>query len=187
MRKQILSITLLITSLIVTMPFVALHGKELLPLGGIQYSDLTPSAKKEVDCLADNIYFESAHEPKDGKIAVGLVTMNRVDKGFSDSICGVVKQKTNNSSGQTICQFSWWCDTKAKATSMYKEKYMNYEQKMLYKQAQEVAVYVYMNYENMHDNTKGALFYHADYVNPQWKLKKTVTIGRHIFYIPWSN
>ena len=42
-----------------------------------------------------------------------------------------------------------------------------------------------MNHDNMKDNTKGALYYHADYVNPQWKLKKTVTIGRHIFYTPF--
>lgn len=180
MRKQILTFTLVLTSLIVAVPFVALHGKELLPLDGIEYRDLTPLAKKQVDCLADNIYFESATESREGKIAVGLVTMNRVEKGFSDTICGVVKQKTNNSSGQIICQFSWWCDTRAKNISQSKAKY----QKELYQESQDVAVYVYMNYDIMHDNTKGALFYHADYINPQWKLKRTVTIGRHIFYIP---
>lgn len=179
MRKQILSITLAIVGLVVTLPFIALHGKELIPLGGIEYADLTPAAKQEVDCLADNIYFESAQESKDGKIAVGLVTLNRVDKGFSDTICGVVKQKTNNA-GRIVCQFSWWCDIKAKNLSMSKTKF----QKELYQESQDVAVYVYMNYDTMDDNTKGALYYHADYVNPQWKLKKTVTIGRHIFYIP---
>ena len=31
---------------------------------------------------------------------------------------------------------------------------------------------------------KGALYYHADYVNPRWKLDKTTIIGRHIFYKP---
>jgi spore germination cell wall hydrolase CwlJ-like protein len=41
---------------------------------------------------------------------------------------------------------------------------------------------MYANYEKMHDLTKGALFYHADYVNPRWKLEKTAVIGRHIFY-----
>ncbi|MBJ7298438.1 MAG: cell wall hydrolase [Dolichospermum sp.] len=39
-----------------------------------------------------------------------------------------------------------------------------------------------MNYEILDDVTKGALYYHADYVNPRWKLIKTTTIGRHIFY-----
>jgi hypothetical protein len=42
--------------------------------------------------------------------------------------------------------------------------------------------YVYANYENLKDITQGALYYHADYVNPRWKLEKTTVIGRHIFY-----
>ena len=45
-----------------------------------------------------------------------------------------------------------------------------------------MAIYVYANYENLRDITKGALYYHADYVNPRWKLEKTTVIGRHIFY-----
>jgi spore germination cell wall hydrolase CwlJ-like protein len=34
------------------------------------------------------------------------------------------------------------------------------------------------------DTTNGATHYHADYVNPTWAdiRKKTVIIGRHIFY-----
>ena len=64
MRKKILTTTLIIISLIVTIPVVALQSKGIIPLNGIDFSDLTPSAKKEVECLADNIYFESAYEPK---------------------------------------------------------------------------------------------------------------------------
>ena len=29
---------------------------------------------------------------------------------------------------------------------------------------------------------KNALYYHADYVNPNWRLPKIDQIGRHIFY-----
>ena len=37
----------------------------------------------------------------------------------------------------------------------------------------------------MEDPTYGALYYHADYVNPRWKnLNHSTTIGRHIFYVP---
>lgn len=181
MRKKIITTTLILLSLIYTIPFAVLHSKELTPFDVFTFDiqDLSPTAKKEVECLADNIYFESAYEPKDGKIAVGMVTMNRVKHGFDDSVCGVVKQKTNYT-----CQFSWWCDAKAKATSLYKEKYLSEKQKEVYNESQDVALYVYMNYENMADKTKGALYYHADYVNPQWKLRRTVTIGRHIFYRP---
>jgi spore germination cell wall hydrolase CwlJ-like protein len=46
-----------------------------------------------------------------------------------------------------------------------------------------MAIYVYANYEKLKDITHGALFYHADYVNPRWRgLEVTTKIGRHIFY-----
>jgi spore germination cell wall hydrolase CwlJ-like protein len=49
---------------------------------------------KEFTCLAKNIFFESANEPEEGKVAVGLVTLNRVSSGkFKDTVCGVVDQK----------------------------------------------------------------------------------------------
>jgi spore germination cell wall hydrolase CwlJ-like protein len=165
--------------LIVTIPFAITHSNEIA-LVNVSFRDLTPSAKKEVECLADNIFFESAYEPKDGKIAVGLVTMNRVKHGFDDSVCGVVKQKTKHT-----CQFSWWCETKARTASLRKEDHLSERQKEVYNEIKDIAVYVYMNYENIKDNTQGALYYHANYVNPRWKLKKTVTIGNHIFYTPY--
>jgi spore germination cell wall hydrolase CwlJ-like protein len=39
-----------------------------------------------------------------------------------------------------------------------------------------------INFERMEDVTSGATYYHADYVNPGWKLQKVDQIGRHIFY-----
>jgi len=39
----------------------------------------------------------------------------------------------------------------------------------LYEQAKDIALHVYANYERMADFTNGALFYHADYVNPRWR------------------
>jgi spore germination cell wall hydrolase CwlJ-like protein len=179
MHTKILYTTITLLCLIIITPLIALNGKNLIPLHGIDYSDLTPFAKTEVECLADNIYFESAYEPKDGQIAVGMVTMNRVKHGFDDSVCGVVKQKTRHT-----CQFSWWCESKAQLASLYKNQHFNDRQKEVYQRTQEIAVFVYMNYDTIDDKTDGALYYHADYVNPRWKLQKTVTIGRHIFYRP---
>lgn len=133
----------------------------------VQYSQLTPAAKQQVDCLAENIYFEAGYEPIEGKKAVAMVTMNRTqNQRFPKDICSVVKQKVNST-----CQFSWYCEGK---------KYVrNYN---MYDEAKKVALHVYANYENLKDITNGALYYHADYVNPRWKLEKTVVIGRHIFY-----
>ena len=35
---------------------------------------------------------------------------------------------------------------------------------------------------NFSDPSLGALYYHADYVNPKWGKPKVGQIGRHIFY-----
>jgi hypothetical protein len=132
----------------------------------VSYNQLTKETQKQIDCLAENIYYEAGYEPREGKEAVALVTLNRTqDPRFPKDICGVVKQKTTS-----VCQFSWFCQN----TSI--------KNKDVYEDAKEVAVYVYANYENLKDITKGALYYHADYVNPRWKLEKTTVIGRHIFY-----
>ena len=134
----------------------------------VQYSQLTIDAKKQVDCLADNIYHEAGHEPENGRVAVALVTMNRVqDPRYPKDICSVVKQKT-----KSTCQFSWFCESGKRVSNTN-----------AYKEAQRVALFVYANYDKISDVTYGALFYHADYVNPRWRgLERTTVIGRHIFY-----
>ena len=133
----------------------------------ITYNQLTKETQQQIDCLADNIYHEAGYEPEDGKVAVALVTLNRLqDPRFPKDICAVVKQKT-----RSTCQFSWFCEHKI--TNRAKD---------VYTQARDIAVHVYVNYEKLQDITGGALYYHADYVNPRWKLEKTTTIGRHIFY-----
>jgi spore germination cell wall hydrolase CwlJ-like protein len=133
----------------------------------ITYNQLTKETQQQIDCLADNIYHEAGYEPDDGKVAVALVTLNRLqDPRFPKDICGVVKQKT-----RSTCQFSWFCENKI--TNRAKE---------VYGQARDIAVHVYVNYDKLQDITGGALYYHADYVHPRWKLEKTTIIGRHIFY-----
>jgi N-acetylmuramoyl-L-alanine amidase len=151
--------------------------KEPIKVINASYKFLTNEAKKQVDCLAENIYFESAHEPKEGKIAVAFVTLNRVKSGiFPNNICDVVKQQVNN-----VCQFSWWCQDKQRHMSVNKVLTKNSD--MVYNDIRELAVHVYVNHDYLEDPSNGALFYHADYVNPGWdNLRKTRTIGRHIFY-----
>ena len=137
----------------------------------LKYTNFNKSAQRQIDCLAENIYFESAHEPRNGRIAVALVTMNRVqDPRYPKNICGVVKEKTN-----FTCQFSWYCEDNKVV-----------QNRKAYQEALDIAIHVYSNYERMYDITKGALFYHADYVSLRkigvQGLEKTTKIGRHIFY-----
>ena len=50
---------------------------------------------KDVDCLARNIFYEAGGEPTEGKVAVGMVTINRAnDPAYPTGVCGVVKQRT---------------------------------------------------------------------------------------------
>jgi spore germination cell wall hydrolase CwlJ-like protein len=144
----------------------------------VDYEQLTPEARKQIDCLAENIYHEARSEPVDGQIAVALVTLNRVnDERFPKDICGVVKEKGRNmTTGRIVCQFSWYCmPVRLNKNSHY------------YQEAVRYALHVYANYELIEDFTRGSLFYHADYVS-KGKLgvrgiEKSTKIGRHIFYI----
>lgn len=147
-----------------------------LKLNYVSYHSLDKNTKKEIDCLVDNIFFESGAEPHDGKIAVAFVTMNRVkSEGYPSSVCGVIKQKNNN-----VCQFSWYCQKKTTVKNV-----LTLSQESLYNYMRDIAMLVYFNHDKLkhEDPSKGALFYHADYVDPKWKnVKKTTKIGRHIFY-----
>lgn len=136
----------------------------------IKFYSLSKSTQKQVSCLAENMYFESANEPDIGKMAVAFVTLNRTHhKDFPSNVCDVVTQKTKNT-----CQFSWFCLVKDK----------DKKDSELYSKILDMASFVYINYDKMDDPTLGALYYHADYVKPKWKnVSHSKTIGRHIFYV----
>ena len=137
-----------------------------------RFESLNKEAQKQITCLADNIYFEAAHEPLYGKKAVAFVTINRLQSGnYGNDICGVVYQKTGGT-----CQFSWYCEKKIT------DKRLTVRKSLLYNEISQLAVNMVINFERFEDVTNGATFYHADYVNPRWKLKKVDKIGRHIFY-----
>lgn len=138
--------------------------------------ELTTSKEiqKQLDCLALNIYKEAGYEPFEGKVAVAQVTLNRVkDKNFPNNVCGVVYQK-NKFNEKIVCQFSWYCDSKHRLRPVGKESY---------KESQEVAKKVLLENFTLPSLTD-ALYYHADYVNPNWKFERIIKIGKHIFYKP---
>lgn len=126
----------------------------------------------QLKCLAQNIYYEAGYEPFEGKVAVAQVTMNRIEDGrFANTVCGVVQQK-NVVYQKVVCQFSWYCDDASR------RKPIN---NAAYQESFEVAKMVLL--ENFRLSTiKQAIYYHADYVNPQWGKPKVAKIGRHIFY-----
>jgi spore germination cell wall hydrolase CwlJ-like protein len=132
--------------------------------------------KKELECLALNIYREAGHEPFEGKVAVAQVTMNRVaNEKFPNTVCGVVYEKTLSSiSGKIICQFSWYCDT------THRNRPIN---RPAYDESMKVAKQVLLEGFRL-PSLEPALFYHADYINPNWNLDRITKVGTHIFYKP---
>ena len=143
-------------------------GVEAMPNGYV----LAQERIKQLECLTRNIYWEAASEPFEGKVAVAQVTMNRLESGrFGDSVCGVIYQK-NVFYEKVVCQFSWVCETTHKTRPVHQP---------LWRESELVAKKVLL--ENFRlPGLKDALFYHADYVSPGWKLPKIDKIGRHIFY-----
>jgi spore germination cell wall hydrolase CwlJ-like protein len=123
-------------------------------------------SKKEFDCMARNIYYEAGIEPHVGKVAVAQVTLNRVNSGYwGNNICKVVYAKD---------QFSW---TRDKRRAWLQNKGSNWEE------SKQVATQV-LSYGMRVKPLKKALFYHADYVKPNWRdnSKRIVKVGQHIFY-----
>jgi spore germination cell wall hydrolase CwlJ-like protein len=130
----------------------------------------TESFKKEVTCLAENVYYEAGTQGKDGMLAVAQVTLNRKKAGFAPSICGVVHQRN-----EIGCQFSWVCEP-------YKEPIPS-----LFNRAYEVARKSLLTGVAM-AKLNSALYFHGDYINPDWSSKKFITqIGQHKFYGEKSN
>ncbi|MCH9698300.1 MAG: cell wall hydrolase [Gammaproteobacteria bacterium] len=143
-----------------------------------QFAKARPGSGKDLDmlselqCMALNLYFEARSESKDGQKAVAHVVMNRVrHSGFPRSICDVVKQGGEDK--RYHCQFTWWCDG-------HSDRPRN---KRSWRQSVVLAAQVLSNQTS--DPTNGALWYHAEYVNPYWRssMQKGPKIGKHIFYL----
>lgn len=129
---------------------------------------------QQLECLALNVYKEAGHEPFEGKVAVAQVTLNRAASGqFPNEICQVVYQK-NIVYQRVVCQFSWYCD------SVHRSRPIN---PAAYQESMIAAKRVLLENYRLPGLTD-ALYYHADYVSPNWKLQKLTKIGRHIFYAP---
>ena len=125
----------------------------------------------ELHCLALNIYHEARGESEQGKHAVGHVVMNRVtDRRFPRSVCQVVRQ--GGERRRNRCQFSWWCDGRSDRP----------RNRTSWDLSIDIAHEIIAGLSS--DPTGGALWYHADYVQPYWRkaFKRGPKIGQHIFY-----
>lgn len=124
--------------------------------------------RTELYWLAMNIYHEAGNQPTLGKIAVGIVTINRKNSPlYAKSIEGVVKQRK---------QFSWY----------NKNKIVSPKQNAAWEESVAIANYLLTSAEDpvIMKSLRNATHFHATYVRPQWKnsMIKVAQIGDHIFY-----
>lgn len=128
--------------------------------------------ERKLQCMTQNVYWEAASEPAEGKLAVAQIVMNRVESGrYPSDPCQVVHQK-NVIYEKVLCQFAWYCEQTYKSKPVHQK---------LWDESAEAAKMVLVEGFRIPE-LKGALYYHADYVNPQWNKKRVAKIGHHIFY-----
>ena len=117
----------------------------------------------EMQCLAGAVYFESKGESLQGQLAVARVVLARVESSrFPDTICGVVYQRS---------QFSFVRGGKMPPIKTGRQTWRN-----------AVAIAKIAANDGWESAVEGALFFHARYVSPGWRLKRLATIDNHIFY-----
>lgn len=127
---------------------------------------------KQLECLAQNVYWEAANEPYEGKVAVAQVTMNRLESGrYGKTICQVVFQRTKVYE-TVICQFSWTCSGKSRVPP---------RNQRLFRESEEVARRVFFENYRLPHMTK-AMYFHNTTVRPGWNKVRITQIGQHIFY-----
>lgn len=123
----------------------------------------TRTVDAQHECLAGAVYFEAKGEPLHGQLSVAEVILNRARSGrFPSSACGVVKQRG---------QFSFVRSGRFPAIA---------RTSLAWKRAVAIA---HIAVRDLADGpAPRALFFHAKYVSPRWKLTRVAAVGNHIFY-----
>lgn len=129
----------------------------------VRLQDTSGSLSAEEQCLAGAVYFESKGESLAGQLAVAKVVLARTKSGrFPASICGVVYQKS---------QFSFVRGGRMPPISTSSQSWKN-----------AIAISQIALDNSWKSSVEGALFFHARYVSPGWRLRRLGSIDNHIFY-----
>ncbi len=121
------------------------------------------SLSPEMQCLAGAVYFESKGESLKGQLAVARVVIARAESHrFPDSYCGVVYQRS---------QFSFVRGGKMPRIRTASKSWSN-----------AVKIARIAHDEAWESEVEGALFFHARYVKPRWRLERMAAVDNHIFY-----
>ncbi|WP_374633352.1 cell wall hydrolase [Paracoccus sp. (in: a-proteobacteria)] len=121
----------------------------------------TQVSQRDLQCLAEALYFEARGEGSQGQRAVAEVILNRVDHPrFPKTVCGVVNQRG---------QFTY-------------NKNGRIREKGTYARVHKIAQAALSGAPRT--LTNGATYFHTRAVKPSWsrRFERTTRIGAHIFY-----
>jgi hypothetical protein len=125
----------------------------------------TQTGDRELECLANAVYFEARSEPIEGQLAVAEVVMNRAASGrYPTDLCAVITQKA---------QFSFIRRGRFPRADRGSDAWKK-----------AVAISSIARQKLAGSLPSSCLWYHATYVSPKWgkRLTRQTQIGLHIFY-----
>ena len=125
---------------------------------------------RDLECLTQAVYYEARGEGHNGMKAVAQVVLNRArHPGFPKTICGVVFQGSNRSTG---CQFSFTCNGAMRAAV----------NRAAWNRARDIASAALAG--ETYSAVGAATHFHTTAVSPSWRnqLVRVNQVGSHMFY-----
>lgn len=124
----------------------------------------TKAQEKQLNCVAEAVYFEARGESREGRKAVATVVFNRAKSSrFPDNFCAVVYQR--NPLG---CQFTWVCGDHSISNRRLYDMIL----------ADVKASFDLRRLDQFHDITHGALYFSS--IEPD--SHSSVRIGSQYFW-----
>ncbi|HEX8063750.1 MAG TPA: cell wall hydrolase [Allosphingosinicella sp.] len=158
-----------VTALVTPKPEAPAPETEIAPGGRLAELVLayagTQAGDREMECLANAVYFEARSEPIEGQLAVAEVVLNRAASGrYPTDLCSVITQKA---------QFSFIRRGRFPRADRGSEAWKK-----------AVAIASIAKQKLAGNLPSSVLWYHATYVSPKWgkRLTRQTQIGLHIFY-----
>ena len=172
--KKILTWTIMSTAVVTMLTLPTAMGSEANDFGFKIVKQQEAKIARQLTCLARNVFYEANGEPMAGQMAVAQVTVNRARSGlFPNDLCAVVAQ-TTVVEGDRVCQFSWYCDSRANKNKVIDKNNPSYI----------AAKKVLVDGQKVAHIDKDVMWFHEDSVkvNPRWPHKVATKIGNHVFY-----
>jgi spore germination cell wall hydrolase CwlJ-like protein len=172
--KKILTWTMMSTTVLALTATPIALGSEASDFGFKLVKQQEAKITRQLTCLARNVFYEANGEPMAGQMAVAQVTVNRAKSGlFPNDLCAVVAQ-TTVVEGDRVCQFSWYCDSRANKNKVIDKNNPSYI----------AAKSVFLEGKKVANIDRDVMWFHAAdiKVNPRWPHKVAAEIGNHVFY-----